>query len=57
LRPEQVVVMDNLPAHRCEEVRELIEARGCDLLFVPPYSPGYNPTEEAFSKVKRCCAR
>ena len=52
LRPGQVVVMDNLNAHKSEEVRELIEARGCEVLFVPPYSPDLNPIEEAFSKIK-----
>ena len=52
LRPGQVVVMDNLNAHKSEEVRELIEARGCEVLFVPPYSPDLNPKEEAFSKIK-----
>ena len=52
LRPGQVVVMDNLSAHKGEEVRELIEARGCELLFLPPYSPDLNPIEEAFSKIK-----
>jgi transposase len=44
--------MDNLSAHKCQEVRQLIEARGCELLFVPPYSPDYNPIKEAFSKIK-----
>jgi len=48
----QVVVMDNLSAHKGEEVRELIEARGCEVLFLPAYSPDYNPIEEAFSKIK-----
>jgi hypothetical protein len=52
LRPGQVVVLDNLGAHKGERVRELIEERGCELLFLPPYSPDLNPTEEAFSKVK-----
>jgi len=53
LRPGQVVVvMDNLSAHKGEAVRELVEARGCELLFLPPYSPDYNPIEEAFSKIK-----
>ncbi len=52
LRPGQVVVMDNLAAHKGEEVRELIEERGCELLFLPAYSPDYNPIEEAFSKIK-----
>jgi transposase len=44
--------MDNLAAHKSEEVRELIEARDCEVLFLPPYSPDYNPIEEAFSKIK-----
>ncbi len=48
----QVVVMDNLSAHKGERVRELIEERGCELLYLPPYSPDYNPIEEAFSKIK-----
>jgi len=52
LRPGRVVVMDNLGAHRGEKVRELIEARGCELLFLPPYSPDFSPIEEAFSKLK-----
>jgi transposase len=52
LRPRQVVVMDNLGAHKGERVRELIEGRGCEVLFLPPYSPDLNPIEEAFSKVK-----
>ena len=52
LKPGQVVVMDNLSAHKGSKIRELIEARGCELLFLPPYSPDLNPIEEAFSKVK-----
>ena len=52
LRPGQVVMMDNLGAHRGERVRELVEARGCELLFLPPYSPDFSPIEEAFSKIK-----
>ena len=52
LRFGQVVVMDNLGAHRPKRVRELIEARGCELLYLPPYSPDFNPIEEALSKVK-----
>jgi transposase len=48
----QVVVMDKLGAHRTEKVRELIEARGADLVFLPSYSPDLNPIEEAFSKIK-----
>ena len=52
LRPGEVVVMDNLGAHRPRKVRELIEARGCELIYLPPYSPDLNPIEEALSKVK-----
>jgi len=52
LRPGQVVVMDNLGAHRPKRVRELIERRGCELIYLPPYSPDLNPIEEALSKVK-----
>jgi transposase len=52
LCPGQVVVMDNLTAHKGERVRELIEERGCELLYLPPYSPDLNPIEEAFSKIK-----
>jgi hypothetical protein len=47
LRAGQVVVMDNLSAHKGEEVRELIEGRGCEVLFLPPYSPELNPIEES----------
>jgi len=52
LREGQVVVMDNLSAHKGERVRELIEARGCEPLYLPSYSPDFNPIEEAFSKMK-----
>ena len=52
LRPGQVVVMDNLSAHKGGRVREIVEGRGCELLYLPPYSPDFNPIEEAFSKVK-----
>lgn len=52
LHEGQVVVLDGLGAHRSERARELIEGRGCDLVFLPPYSPDLNPIEEAFSKIK-----
>lgn len=52
LRKGQVVVMDNLSAHKPERVRELIEQRGCELEYLPAYSPDFNPIEEAFSKIK-----
>jgi hypothetical protein len=52
LRPGQLVVMDNLGAHKPKRVTELIEDKGCELIYLPPYSPDFNPIEEAFSKVK-----
>jgi transposase len=52
LRPGQVIVMDNLSAHKGDRVRELIEQHGCELLYLPPYSPDLNPIEEAFAKIK-----
>jgi len=52
LHEGQVVVLDGLGAHRTKRVRELIEGRGCDLVFLPSYSPDLNPIEEAFSKIK-----
>lgn len=52
LRPDQIVVMDNLQQHRSPRVRQAIEARGASLWLLPSYSPDLNPIEEAFSKVK-----
>jgi transposase len=52
LQAGQVVVMDNLSAHKGSKVRELIESRGCELIYLPPYSPDFNPIEEAFAKLK-----
>ncbi|WP_370468309.1 IS630 family transposase [Parvularcula maris] len=52
LRPGDTVVMDNLPAHKVTGVREAIEAVGARLLYLPPYSPDFNPIERAFSKLK-----
>jgi transposase len=52
LRPGQVVVADNLRAHHRERARAAIEARGAHFWHLPPYSPDFNPIEEAFSKVK-----
>src|ERR671917_2946088 len=57
LGPGQVVVMDNLSSHKGARVRELIEGRGCELLYLPPYSPDLNPIEEAFAKVKALLRR
>jgi len=57
LRRGQIVVVDNLGAHKGAKVRELIEERGCQLLYLPPYSPDFNPIEEAFSKIKGALRR
>jgi transposase len=52
LRAGDVVIMDNLPAHKVHGVREAIEAAGARLLYLPPYSPDFNPIEMAFAKLK-----
>jgi transposase len=52
LAPGDIVVMDNLPAHKVRGVREIIEATGATLLYLPPYSPDLNPIELGFSKLK-----
>jgi transposase len=52
LQPGQVVALDNLSAHHAATVRPLVEAAGCTLLYLPPYSPDFSPIEPAFSKVK-----
>ena len=52
-----IVVIDNLPAHKVAGIRAAIEARGAFLLYLPPYSPDLNPIEMAFAKLKTCCAR
>ena len=53
LQPGHVVILDNLAAHKVEGVRQLIESRGAQLLYLPPYSPDFNPIEQAWSKVKQ----
>jgi transposase len=52
LTPGDVVIMDNLPAHKVSGVRQAIEAAGAMLLYLPPYSPDLNPIEMAFAKLK-----
>jgi transposase len=52
LQPGDVVVMDNLGSHKGPAVREAIEAAGASLLYLPPYSPDFNPIENAFAKLK-----
>ena len=53
----QIVLWDNVRPHQGERLRELIEARGCRLIFLPPYSPDFSPIEEAFSKLKAALRR
>ncbi len=53
LQPGQVVILDNLGAHKVAGVRELVEARGARLVYLPPYSPDFNPIEQAWSKIKQ----
>lgn len=52
LNPGEIVILDNLPAHKVAGVRVLIEARGAFLLYLPPHSPDFNPIEQAWSKIK-----
>jgi transposase len=52
LRPGDIVIMDNLSSHKGPRVREMIEAADANLLYLPPYSPDFNPIENAFSKLK-----
>jgi transposase len=57
LLPGQIVVMDNLSSHKGPRARELVEERGCELLYLPPYSPDLNLIEEAFAKIKALLRR
>ena len=52
LRPGDIVVMDNLRAHKVEGVKEIIETAGATVLYLPPYSPDLNPIEQMWSKIK-----
>src|SRR3712207_5123727 len=52
LKAGQVVIVDNLGAHRGQKVKHLIESRAARVIFLPAYSPDFNPIEEAFSKIK-----
>lgn len=54
LQPSQIVVMDNLSAHKNPQVRRLIEQTGAQLLYLPPYSPDFNPIELCWAKIKEC---
>ncbi len=55
LKVGQIVLMDNSPAHIVKKVGELIESRGAKLVYLPPYSPEFNPIEHCWSKVKSIC--
>ena len=57
LRPGEVVVMDNLSAHKGERVREMIEGHGCELIYLPPYSPDLNPIERKHSPNSKVAQR
>jgi len=52
LKPGDIVIIDNLSAHKGCQVRDVIEAAGARLLYLPPYSPDFNPIENAFAKLK-----
>jgi transposase len=52
LNPGDVVILDNLPAHKGSKVRQAVEEAGASLLYLPPYSPDFNPIENAFAKLK-----
>ena len=57
LRPGQIVILDNLKVHESAKARSLIEAAGCHLVFLPTYSPDFNPIEPAFAKSKQALRR
>lgn len=57
LQPGQVVVWDNLSVHKSADAQRVIAARGCQLLWLPPYSPDFTPIEQAFSKLKSALRR
>jgi transposase len=57
LRPGQIVVLDNLSVHKSARARALIRAVGCQLVFLPTYSPDFNPIEQAFAKIKQLLRR
>jgi len=57
LRPGDIVVLDNLSAHKDTEVHRIIQESGAEVLFLPPYSPEYNPIEKAWAKIKEILRR
>ena len=52
LHPGQIIILDNLSSHKTDSVLDLLRCAGCQVLFLPPYSPDYSPIEEAYSKLK-----
>lgn len=52
LKPGDIVILDNLASHKVTGVREMIEAKGASVIYLPPYSPDLNPIEQAFAKLK-----
>jgi len=52
LKPSDIVILDNLSAHKNQETRDLIESDGAELWFLPPYTPDFNPIEKMWSKIK-----
>ena len=52
MQPGSIVVIDNLPAHKVPNIRKCLETAGMHLLYLPPYSPDFNPIEQVFSKIK-----
>jgi len=56
LRPGQVVILDNLATHKIRGVREALEAAGARLLYLPPYSPDFNPIEPMWARSNKSCA-
>ena len=57
MKPGSIVVIDNLPAHKVAGIRHCLEAAGINLLYLPPYSPDFNPIEQLFSKLKTLLRR
>ena len=57
LRPGEVVILDNLATHKIRGVREALESAGTRLLYLPPYSPDFNPIEPMWSKIKQILRR
>src|SRR5260221_1400269 len=54
LEPDDIVILDNLAAHKSDRARQIVESKGAHLLFLPAYSPDLSPIEHAFSKINQC---